>query len=477
MGESQPTTIPLSFNQSLSIQAFGDNLTSLAGALPLRELDHRLAFSAWLARNLQDPRLPDACTHSTTKILRTVLYLSALRRGLFDDADELRDDPALRFAASDHAGLTPREEPGLPSQPTLSRVLGWLSTPHNLFILESALIEIVRRKLRARGRSRLRQVILDFDSFPVEAHGRQPPSAGNGYYHMRCFHPLVIFLANTSDIVFLQLRPGNVHTSKGATEQVLKTLTRIEAAISKVCWLRGDAGFPCEELLGGLEERGTYYALRIKTNGVLKRLAKPFLRRPAGRPPREPRQWFYELSYGAKEWSRKRRVVLVVQEEAGKADLHYFFLVTNCPESKKDGEGLLSFYRERGTMEGHLGQFNKALDPHLSSSPRPKSHYQQKPIENHSPSQNSEEVNAAKLLLFGLGYNLLNGLRELLNERSQRDYGWSLPALLTRALWVAGRLIVSGRRATFRVNQTLGQLWKKILRGLARLSPQPIDSS
>ncbi len=147
-----------------------------------------------------------------------------------------------------------------------------------------------------RGGHRQRYVTVDVDSFPVEVHGHQPGSEHNGHYQARIYHPLVATVAELGDLLDVQLRPGNADTADGDLEFILPLLDRVEAKLCQVASVRIDAGFPDEELLAALEKRGTPYVARLKNNAVLDRLAQPYLARPVGRPPAEPRTWTVEMS-------------------------------------------------------------------------------------------------------------------------------------------------------------------------------------
>ena len=132
--------------------------------------------------------------------------------------------------------------------------------------------------------------------------------------------------------------------------------------------MRLDAGFPEEKVLAALEARRTPYLARVRNNAVLNRMAEPYLVRPVGRPPKEPRTRLHEMSYQAENWSRPRRVVLVVMERSGELFLHHFWLITRWSEEKMLAEDLLELYRERGTAERHYGELKSVLDLALSSS-------------------------------------------------------------------------------------------------------------
>jgi len=83
---------------------------------------------------------------------------------------------------------------------------------------------------------------MDVDSLPVEVHGAQPGSAYNGHYHARIYHRLVALLAESGDILDVQLREGHVHTANEALEFIEPLLERVEQHISQEVALRMDAG-------------------------------------------------------------------------------------------------------------------------------------------------------------------------------------------------------------------------------------------
>ncbi|MBU0641335.1 MAG: transposase, partial [Planctomycetes bacterium] len=126
--------------------------------------------------------------------------------------------------------------------------------------------------------------------------------------------------------------------------------------------------------------------------------AEPYLKRPPGRPPKEGDEFAVELgSYQAGEWTRPYRVVLVVIDlpdpKTGLRELfpHYFFLVTNWRIEQRGGWALVEHYRQRGTFEDRLGEFNGAIGNGLSAG--------------------SFAANEASLLLKLLAFNLAGMLR------------------------------------------------------------------
>ena len=214
----------------------------------------------------------------------------------------------------------------------------------------------------------------------------------------------------------MTLREGHVHTAHAATTLVFDLLERVERELCQVSDVRGDAGFPEEVLLAGLEQRRKPYVFRLKANARLEQRLAPFLTRPPGRPPDEPRLWRYEFAYQAESWSRPRRVVGVVREVPGELFLDSFFLVTSWTMQQKDAAALLEHYRQRGTFESHLGEFKDAFDPALSSSPRVKSHYRGQGPQRRYASRDAFACNEALLLLHALAFNRANVARAGLQQ-------------------------------------------------------------
>lgn len=486
MGEVQDSRFRFDFNKCIRVEGRPERLSSDAGAVLVREVEERLGMVKWLAERVADPRDPELITHPMEELLRTAVLLPI--QGWFDedDADQKRNDPAFRVAVSERRGVAPllppppsEEDPSMPnpktpdglaSQPTLSRLTAVLASEENLEVVREGLRESAKRRIRVLrpGQHRMRSLTIDVDSLPIEVHGHQPQSAYNGYYHQTMYHPLVASIAETGDLLDARLREGNCHTANGALSFIIDLLDWTEKNICQVAAIRFDAGFPEDELLSALEKRETDYVARIKNNAVLDRMAEPFLVRPVGHPTKEPRMWMHEMVYQAEEWSRSRRVVLIVQERPGELFLHHFWILTSWAVENMPGEALLELYRVRGCAEGYMGELVNQLLPNLSSSPRPKSTYQGKAPKRRSPSVDSFACNYATLLVRCLSYNLLHCLRVLVEESTGE--GWSLKRVRERVLKVAARFLLHGRRVILVIGEQASELWQLLRVPLGRLA-------
>lgn len=468
MGESV-TLFRSSFNKSLRIESRADRLTAEPGAVILREIMERTGIIEWLVERLLDPRDPDRITYPLAELLRTTLLLLGQGWRDRDDADAHRHDPGLRLAASSARGTTPLgAEAHLASQPTLSRLIAVLSTPANRDVLREAITVLAGRRLRAMRRGhRQRYLTIDVDSLPIEVHGHQPGSAWNGHYHRRMYHPLVASIAETGDILDARLRAGNAHTADGALDFILDLVDRAEDTLCQVALVRIDAGFPDEKLLRGLERRGTPYVARLRNNKALDRMASPWLRRPPGRPPAEPRLWFHEMAYRAGSWTRSRRVVLVVVERPEQLLLDRFWLITSLDAAAVPAAELLTLYRQRGRAEAHMGELMDVLDPALSSAPRAKRHYRGRRLAERESTLDAFAHNEVVLLLNILAYEVVHVGRCLIETATGQ--GWSLRRFRDHVLRAAARVVISGRRVTLVIGQACARLWHRLWPQLERL--------
>lgn len=456
MGEDT-TRIRFGCNGSIRVAARGEKLSGNAGAMLLREVDDKIGVTKQLGRSLHDPRNPLLVQYTMTELLRTRLQMIALGFRDQGDADLLRRDPILRVAVSDSAGLSPLGDTTLASQPTMSRLIDTLAIPSNLHKIHSGLLEgAIRCGRDGRGLAKERTTI-DIDSFPIEVHGHQAGSEWNGHYGIRCYHPLIAML-DTGHWIGVELRAGNEHTAAGLHPFLEPLLDGVEAATGHKPRVRGDAGFPSGATLDALEARGNEYVFRIRNNPALDAIAAPLLKRPEGRRPKEPREWVHDLEYQAKSWDKPRRIVVVVQERKDDLFLHHFVLITNASKASWTAEQLVADYRQRGTMEGRIGELQSVLMPALSCTMRGEDR----------TARDASAVqfrNAATLVLFALAYNLAHAAR-LVFVRATKN-ACALDRFRKKLLAVPALVIISARRATIALNAGLADLWSRFLRTLA----------
>ncbi len=244
MGEAQGTLFEPEFNRSIKVQTSGQRITSHAGAVLLREIDHRLGLVESLGEAVTDPRDPDKIRYTATELLRERIYALALGSENQDDLDRLAHDPAMRMATWDRPGEEVLEQ-RLASQPTQSRLIDWLALPENRQLLRHGLFDWTHRHLRGTGLAgdhAVMRATIDVDSFPIVVHGRQQGSSYNGYYRETVYHPQVASFSVYGDydstreghrlgngFIHATLRQGQVHTAQGARRFIQRVIEHARA--------------------------------------------------------------------------------------------------------------------------------------------------------------------------------------------------------------------------------------------------------
>ena len=461
MGKSNEWLFEPTFNRSIKLRQADPRVTSDAGALLLREVDHRLGLTADLAAALIDPRNQRFVRYTHPELLREHLYAHALGYAHQDDTDTLAHDVAMKMAVWDHPGPKVIAE-RLASQPSDWRLVRRIAEiKPNLEATREALSEWVGRHQRAAGNGR--KVLcgtLDIDPFPIEVHGRQPGGAYHGYYRQKMYYPLVASFSAGGDydnrrlgegFVHAILRRGNAGSAEGMTRFVRETI-RKSRDLARHLDVRIDAGLVDGAVLDAIDNEGVRFVGRIRGNAVLDRLAEPYLTRGPGRPTKEGDEFAIDLGpYRAESWARAYRLVLVVDLPDAKSGLrqlfpHYFFLITNWPPTRRGAWRLLGHYRRRGTFEDRLGEFNAAIGNGLSAD--------------------SFAANEASLLLKLLAFNLAGMIRGELEDSSGN--GWDLKRVRQTVLKAGARVTEHGRRLVVDVARAAGVLWARVLDRIGR---------
>ena len=466
MGEAPERFFEPTFNRAIKVTASDDRLTSDAGLLLLREADHRLGLTESLAQQLDDPRDPTRIRYQLVELLRERIYALAQGYSAQDDVDRLAHDPAMKMAVWDCPGPQPLDE-RLASQPTQSRLIDILSsTPSNRAALRDSLGDSCSRHLRTTGGDHAaRRATIDVDSFPILVHGNQPGAAYNGHYRETIYHPLVASysVAGRYDSMhdghrlgngFLHaiLRQGQVHTAQGV-KRFMQATIRQARVLGHILDFRIDAGYTDGKTLDFLTDEKLRFLGRLKSNAVLEEMAASHIWRPVGRPPKGGYEEVIELGeYRAESWKYAQRVLLVIVDrpdpKTGQLKLlpDYFFLVAGWKVEELDGPAALAHYRERGTFEDRLGEFQQAIRPRLS--------------------HDDFHANEALLRLSLLAFNLGSMLR--IEYEAAAGSGCDLGRFQRDVLKAGGRVVKSARRLLLYVAKVVAPFWDRLVACLDR---------
>src|SRR5919205_448900 len=360
-GEAQDATLGIVFDRRLKLEFHGSKITSDAGLLAYRELDHALGLGEIAGEVLTDTRTGANGRHSLSGQFRQSVFGRLAGYEDVNDADRLAHDPAMRWIVGGRA---------VTGQAASTSQMGRFETEvltrdTNL----AALMDLSGRWIdRVHARSPAKMIVLDMDSSVSPTYGEQEGSAYNGHFGCTCYHPLFVF-NQFGDLERCALRPGNVHSADGWRAVLEPVIARYRTRVTRR-YFRADAAFASPEVYACLEAEGYGYAIRLPANAVLQKRIAHLLKRPG---------------------SRSRRVVAKVEWHPGELYPRVGFLVTNLC---RPPERVVAFYNRRGTAEQWIREGKNAIRwTRLSCR--------------------SMTANAVRLQLHALAYNLANFFRTL----------------------------------------------------------------
>lgn len=257
-------------------------------------------------------------------------------------------------------------------------------------------IDVARRKVwAAQPDSFFECAILDADGTMVETDGECKQGMDISYKGQWGYHPLVISLANTGEVLRLVNRSGNRPSHEGAAAKLNEGVDLSRAAGFRSVVLRGDTDFSQTKYLDEWHEDGvTFYfgldstaARQILADDLPESAFKP-LNRPAKyqvqtktrkRPERVKQQvidergfknirlveeWVGETTYQPVACKRAYRLIIVQKNlevrEKGQLqlldDYRYFFYITN--DWKSTPEEIVFKANDRCQQENILAQLN-----------------------------------------------------------------------------------------------------------------------
>ena len=338
----------------------------------------------------------------------------------------------------------------LASQPTLSRF-------HNRMDEDTlAQLDEITRKLRNTIYSIKHPDIMlfDLDTTLLETYGNQEGNAFNFHYQDNGYHPHVCFDGLTGDLLKIQLRTGAEYCSKGAAEFMQSLFDEfLEKYPETHLFLRGDSGFASPDLYRACETNGTSYAIRLKQNAVLVKEAQ-FLEDELFDKTRlnaiDYAVVYGEFEYQAASWDYPRRVVCKVEKPQGQLIHLFTFIVTNMDSSP---EMVIRFYCKRGIMENFIKEGKNEFDFGAVSS-------------------STMAVNANRLQIHALAYNIFNWFRRLVLPIKMRKL--RADTIRLKLLKIAAKAVRSARYLVFKLcsSCTYKEEFYETLRNISALSPQ-----
>ena len=434
-------TVSLECNSKIKINFDGGDLSSDAGLLLFKEFLYKIGADKLIRRMFKTNDTALSRIHKDDANLMQMIFQIVSAYFEDDCADELTNEPVM---------TTVLDKSVLASQPTMSRFLNRMD--------EDTLDQLNRitRELRKVIYSIKKPefMLFDIDSTLLDTYGKQEGEGFNYHYHAHGYHPLLCYDGLTGDLLKAELRDGTMYCGRESDRFMKSLLEEFTCDFPDVpLYLRGDSGFASPDLYEVLEEKDCRYAIRLKENAKLRELAEE--KNQALYRATRFNQTDYAVEYGeflyqAGSWSHPRRVVFKIEKPYGQLIHLYTFIVTTMEMKPYQ---VIRFYCGRGKMENFIKEGKRGFDFTAVSS-------------------SSKVVNANRLLIHGLAYNLFNWFRRLAlaaNMRNQR-----IDTIRLKLLKIAAKVVRTARYKYFKLCSSCP--YKKeffeTLENIHRLQPQ-----
>jgi hypothetical protein len=405
----------LNCNRQIKINFGGGDLSSDAGLLLIKEFASKIGFSKLTEKKFKT--IDNAVRfHKDHENLMQMIYQIISAYFQDDCADELTSDPVF------HAVL---EKSALASQPTLSRFFNRMGeeTLKQFDDIDKNLRDVIYSIKHPE------HMLLDLDSTLFGTYGSQEGEGFNFHYRAHGYHPLLCYDGLTGDLLRAELRDGTLHCSNGA-DQFMEPLFQEYMERGIKTYLRGDSGFSSPKLYKACEMNGCSYAIRLKQNSSLVTLASDKdvdLYKATQKDQISHAVTYGEFMYQAGSWDYPRRVVFKIEKPYGQLIHMHTFIVTNMDMKPHQ---IIQFYCGRGRMENFIKECKSGFDFAAVSS-------------------RSKTVNANRMRIHMLAYNLFNWFRRLalpVNMRKQQ-----VDTIRIKLIKIAARAVHSARYITFKL--------------------------
>lgn len=409
-------TLALESNKQIKINFNGGDLSSDAGLILIKEFAAKLGFIKLIRKYFKTTDTAAMRRHTDDKNLMQMIYQIIAAYFEDDCADELKVDPVFKSLLNTDS---------LASQPTLSRFFNRMddSTLNQFDSIDAALRDIVY------SISKPEFVLLDIDSTLFDTYGNQDGAAFNYHYQANGYHPLLCYDGLTGDLLKAELRDGTMHCGNKADE-FIKPLLEEYLTRGVKTYMRGDSGFATPKLYEACESNGCSYCFRLKQNSALIANAADKdteLYALAKHDAVSYAVTYGEFMYKANSWSYPRRVVYKIEKPYGQLTHMYTFIVTNMDAEPYK---LIQFYCGRGRMENFIKESKSGFDFAAVSS-------------------HSKTVNANRMRLHMLAYNLFNWFRRLVLPATLRKQ--RIDTIRLKLIKIAAKAVRSARYITFKL--------------------------
>lgn len=377
------------------VQPHHGQITSDAGLLPLRQFDQRWNFTSRMVQCFVDPN--PARPQSLLSMLRQRLF--GILAGYEDcnDHDMLRDEPVFKLIAD----RLP-EDKALASQPTLSRFENFVTPAMLQKLIDFNIATGIERLKQHHGGTLPDSITLDLDPTDDPTHGHQQLALFHGYFEQYQYFPLIISEPTTKHVFVAWLRPGTVHASLGADDDLMRVVDALRKEKPDIrIHVRADAGFGLPRMYEVCEQNNLSHTFGFSTNPRLRKLTEDLMKRAVELHQKtgNKARLFQCFDYRCDSWTRSRTVIAKAECHDGGTNLR--FVVTNLPAEPSPADWpsdpvarlIYDDYTQRGESEQRMDELKNGLHTDRLSCHR-------------------FMANFFRLLLHTAAFNLLNAVRD-----------------------------------------------------------------
>ena len=434
-------TYSLESNKKIKINFNGGDLSSDGGLLLIKEFAAKIGLVKLVKQLFKTNDHTNCRIHTDSDNLMQMLYQIIAAYFEDDCADELTNDPVMTAIL---------EKDSLASQPTLSRFWNRMDedTLAQLDMINDRMRELIY-SIKAPE-----HMLFDLDSTLLNTYGTQEGEGFNYHYQAHGYHPLLCYDGLTGDLLKAELRNGTQYCSKGAALFMIPLLQEYRTKHPELpLYLRGDSGFASPDLYEACENNDCKYAIRLKQNQMLVQYAADAdeaLYRATLHNQTDYAVEYGEFMYQAGSWSHPRRVVFKIEKPYNQFVHLYTFVVTTM-ESKP--YQVVQFYCGRGKMENFIKEGKSGFD-------------------FSSVSSHTKVVNANRLQVHALAYNLFNWFRRLALCASMRKQ--RIGTIRLKLLKIAAKAVHTARYIVFKLCSSCPykQEFYETLSNIRKLQPQ-----
>ena len=408
----------LKSNKYLKINFNGGDLSSDGGMLLIKEFAAKTGLIKQVKKLFKTNDPAASRIHQDADNLLQMLYQIIASYFEDDCADELKKDPVLTAIL---------EKDSLASQPTLSRF--WNRMDEDTLAQLEKIEEKMRETIYAIKHPE--HMLFDLDSTLLNTYGNQEGEGYNFHYQAHGYHPLLCFDGLTGDLLKAELRNGTQYCSNDADQFMIPLMQEYRTKYpSMLLYLRADSGFATPNLYKACEDNDCKYAIRLKQNATLVKYASDedeALYRATLENQVDYAVEYGEFEYQAGSWDHPRRVVFKIEKPYNQMIHLYTFIVTTL---EMEPYQVIQFYCGRGRMENYIKEGKTGFD-------------------FSSVSSRSKVVNANRLQVHVLAYNLFNWFRRLALAASMRKQ--QIETVRLKLLKIAVKVVHSARYTIFKL--------------------------